>query len=51
MKLERRVALPRPRDAGLVLTPEFIALKREVLDAIEDGKPEELRGRHAGPVA
>lgn len=36
VKLERRVALPRPRDAGLVLTPAFIALKREILDAIEE---------------
>lgn len=36
IKLERRVDLPRPRGAGLVLTPEFIALKREILDAIEE---------------
>ncbi len=36
VKLERRVDLPRPRNAGLVLTPEFIALKREILDAIEE---------------
>ncbi len=36
VKLERRVDLPRPRGAGLVLAPEFIALKREILDAIEE---------------
>ena len=36
VKLECPVALKRPRDAGLVLTPEFIALKREILDAIEE---------------
>lgn len=36
VKLERRVDLPRPRDAGLVLTPEFIALKRDILGAIEE---------------
>ncbi len=36
VKLAKRVDLPRPRDAGLVLSPEFIALKREILDAIEE---------------
>ncbi len=36
VKLERRVALPRPRGPGLVLSPEFIALKRDLLDAIEE---------------
>ena len=36
VRLERRVALPRPRDPGLVLSPGFIALKRELLDAIEE---------------
>ncbi len=36
VKLERRVDLPRPRHASLVLTPGFIALKREILDAIEE---------------
>ncbi len=36
VKLERRVDLPRPRGAGLVLSPEFIALKRDILDAIEE---------------
>ena len=36
VKLERRVDLPRPRDPGLVLTPAFIALKRDILGAIEE---------------
>jgi ABC-type nitrate/sulfonate/bicarbonate transport system ATPase subunit len=36
VRLERRVDLPRPREPGLVLAPEFIALKREILDAIEE---------------
>ena len=36
VKLEVAVALPRPRDAGLVLSPAFIALKREILGAIEE---------------
>ena len=36
VKLERRVDLPRPRGADLVLSPEFIALKRDILDAIEE---------------
>jgi len=36
VKLERRVDLPRPRSADLVLSPEFIALKRDILSAIEE---------------
>ena len=36
VKLERQVDLPRPRNAGLVLSPEFIALKRDILGAIEE---------------
>ena len=36
VKLERRIDLPRPRDATLVLTPEFIALKRDILAAIDE---------------
>jgi len=36
VKLERRVDLPRPRGPGLVLSPEFIALKRDILGAIEE---------------
>jgi ABC-type nitrate/sulfonate/bicarbonate transport system ATPase subunit len=36
IKLERRVDLPRPREPGIVLSPEFIALKRDILGAIEE---------------
>ena len=36
VKLERQVDLPRPRGPGLVLSPGFIALKRDILDAIEE---------------
>ncbi len=36
VKLERRVDLPRPREPGVVLSPEFIALKRDILGAIEE---------------
>lgn len=36
IKLERKVDLPRPRDADLVTDPQFIELKREILDAIEE---------------
>ncbi len=36
IKLERKVDLPRPRSADLVTAPEFISLKRELLDAIEE---------------
>ena len=36
IKLSRRVDLPRPRAAALVTAPEFIALKRELLDAVEE---------------
>jgi ABC-type nitrate/sulfonate/bicarbonate transport system ATPase subunit len=36
VKLEREVELPRPREPGVVLSPAFIALKREILDAIEE---------------
>jgi ABC-type nitrate/sulfonate/bicarbonate transport system ATPase subunit len=35
IKLEVPVTLPRPRDPSMVTTPEFMALKRRVLDAIE----------------
>jgi len=36
IKLERKVSLPRPRQADLVTSPEFIDLKRELLAAIEE---------------
>lgn len=36
VKLERKVDLPRPRGADLLTAPEFIALKREILTAIEE---------------
>ena len=36
VKLDQRIDLPRPRGAGLLLSPEFIALKREIMGAIEE---------------
>ncbi|RWR29888.1 ABC transporter ATP-binding protein [Sinirhodobacter populi] len=36
VKIERKVDLPRPRDASLVTSQEFIALKKELLEAIEE---------------
>ena len=36
VKLERRINLSRPRDAALLTAPEFTALKRDILDAIEE---------------
>jgi len=36
VKHARRVDLPRPRAASLVTSPGFIALKREILEAIEE---------------
>ncbi len=35
LKLEVGVALPRPRDPSMLTAPEFVAVKRRVLDAIE----------------
>ncbi|MBT9385086.1 ABC transporter ATP-binding protein [Pseudooceanicola sp. CBS1P-1] len=36
IKLERRIELERPRGGNVVTAPEFIALKRELLEAIEE---------------
>lgn len=36
MKLEQKVDLPRPRKADIVTSPEFIALKKTLLEAIEE---------------
>jgi len=36
VKLEQRVTLPRPRRADIVTSPEFIQMKRTLLDAIEE---------------
>ena len=36
VKLEQAVELPRPRRADIVTSPEFIALKRLLLEAIEE---------------
>jgi len=36
IKLDRRIDLPRPRDAHLLTAPEFTAIKRELLDAVEE---------------
>lgn len=36
IKLDQRIALPRPRDAALLTAPEFIAIKRDLLEAVEE---------------
>jgi len=36
IKLDRSIDLPRPRDAHLLTAPEFTAIKRELLDAVEE---------------
>jgi ABC-type nitrate/sulfonate/bicarbonate transport system ATPase subunit len=36
IKLEQKVELPRPRRADIVTSPEFIALKRTLLEAVEE---------------
>ncbi|MFG1344070.1 ABC transporter ATP-binding protein [Xanthobacter autotrophicus DSM 431] len=36
VKLEQKVDLPRPRPAELVISPDFIRLKRTLLEAIEE---------------
>ncbi|WP_231710988.1 ABC transporter ATP-binding protein [Xanthobacter dioxanivorans] len=36
VKLEQKVDLPRPRPAEIVISPEFIRLKRTLLEAIEE---------------
>ncbi|WP_434287081.1 ABC transporter ATP-binding protein [Celeribacter sp. SCSIO 80788] len=36
IKIERKVDLPRPRGAELLTSPEFVALKRDLLTAIEE---------------
>lgn len=36
VKLEQKVTLPRPRRADVVTSPEFIAMKRTLLEAIEE---------------
>jgi ABC-type nitrate/sulfonate/bicarbonate transport system ATPase subunit len=35
--LERRIDLPRPREAEIVITPEFVEIKRDVLAALRSG--------------
>jgi ABC-type nitrate/sulfonate/bicarbonate transport system ATPase subunit len=42
--LERRIDLPRPRSPALLTSPEFMAIKRELLEAVEE---ESLRGFNA----
>jgi ABC-type nitrate/sulfonate/bicarbonate transport system ATPase subunit len=36
IKLEQKIELPRPRRADIVTSPEFIALKRTLLEAVEE---------------
>jgi ABC-type nitrate/sulfonate/bicarbonate transport system ATPase subunit len=36
IKLERRIELARPRDPALLTTPAFNAIKRELLDVVEE---------------
>ncbi|ALM87342.1 ABC transporter ATP-binding protein [Bordetella sp. N] len=52
VKLEQKVDLPRPRRADIVTAPEFIALKRTLLEAIEEESMKSFRisdtpGAHA----
>jgi len=36
VKSEQRITLPRPRDPAIVTTPEFVKIKRHLLDEIEE---------------
>jgi ABC-type nitrate/sulfonate/bicarbonate transport system ATPase subunit len=36
IKCEERIDLPRPRDASIVATPEFMAIKRKLLGVLEE---------------
>jgi ABC-type nitrate/sulfonate/bicarbonate transport system ATPase subunit len=36
VKLEQKIDLPRPRKADIVTSPEFVGLKKTLLDAIEE---------------
>ncbi|RXN85448.1 ABC transporter ATP-binding protein [Achromobacter aloeverae] len=47
VKIEQKVDLPRPRRADIVTAPEFIALKRTLLDAIEEESMKSFRASGA----
>jgi ABC-type nitrate/sulfonate/bicarbonate transport system ATPase subunit len=51
VKHARRVDLPRPRAAELVTSPEFIALKREILEAIEEESMKSFAAINAAAAA
>ncbi|TIM59706.1 MAG: ABC transporter ATP-binding protein, partial [Mesorhizobium sp.] len=41
IKKEIRVGLPRPRSMDLVMEPNFIAMKREILELLKNDEDEE----------
>lgn len=47
VKLEQKVDLPRPRRADIVTAPAFIALKRTLLEAIEEESMKSFRASDA----
>ncbi|OWT73827.1 ABC transporter ATP-binding protein [Achromobacter sp. HZ28] len=47
VKLQQKVDLPRPRRADIVTAPEFIALKRTLLEAIEEESMKSFRASDA----
>ena len=48
VKLEQRIELPRPRSAELLTAPEFIRIKRVLLDAIEEESMKSFTAATAG---
>jgi ABC-type nitrate/sulfonate/bicarbonate transport system ATPase subunit len=50
VKLEQVVALPRPRRAELLTDPEFIRLKRVLLEAIEEESMKSFQHADMRPV-
>ena len=51
IKLEQPVPLPRPRVAEIVTAPEFVRLKRRLLDAIEEESMKSFMSADAPPAA
>jgi NitT/TauT family transport system ATP-binding protein len=41
IKKEIRVGLPRPRSMDLVMEPNFIAMKREILELLKNDEDDE----------
>jgi ABC-type nitrate/sulfonate/bicarbonate transport system ATPase subunit len=46
VKLELKVPLERPRSTAIVTAPEFVALKRQILDAIRDESLRSMAAEH-----